>query len=226
MLAAELGTAVTPIHMKHKNLFMLGLMLCIGLAGKAQDIISANFKISDHAKGLNQVELTFSKFRLGIGHKGNVIFLEPLGSDQSGDWGDYDAGSSNNTQRYGNLNVTYYDNFDKNKAGKLKSINGFTLDYNSDFDIHDIPGGIKSIGNIKISYNNSFDIHDKPGTIKSIGDIKINYNNSFDIHDKPGTVKSVGPVRIQYFGDFDDSTQRGRVKSIKGNTRAIHVTRI
>jgi hypothetical protein len=200
-------------------------MLCIGLAGKTQEIIRTNFIIEDYQKGIQEIELTFNTFIIGLDSEGEISFLEPLKRNNGNSWGDFEDNPIHGPKNLGNLNVTYYDNFDSAKSGKIKSIDGIPFDYYSDFDIHDKKGRLKSIGEMAIKYNNNFDIHDINGTLKSIGNIDIKYNNSFDIHDSKGTLKSVGPIKIIWYNSFDNDTLRGKIKSIKGNTRALHVTR-
>ena len=212
--------------MRFKKLFTCSLMLGISYASQAQDIISANFKLADYAKGIAYVDLYLDKFRVTLDQNGNVSSIEPERQDRSDNWDDYEDNPNARAQRIGNLRVVYYDSFDSSKSGKIKSVDGIPFDYYGDFDIHDPKGRLKSIGKISIKYNNAFNIHDIEGSLKSVGNINVAYNNAFNIHDRAGTVKKVGAVNITYYNDFDDEKLRGKIKSIKGNTRSVHVTRI
>jgi hypothetical protein len=195
--------------MNYKNLLIVGFVLCMGLAADAQEAVRTNFKIGNYKPGIQEIELTFSNFAIGISPEGEV-YLKSSGG----------RGSRRN------LNVTYYDNFSSAKSGKIKSIDGVPFDYYTEYDIHDKIGRLKSIGTMTVKYNNTFDIHDISGTLKSIGSIDIKYNNAFDIHEVKGTLKSIGPIKISLYNSFDAENLRGRVKSITGNTPALHVTRV
>lgn len=212
--------------MNYKKSIILSLMLCIGLAATAQEIARANFKIEDYKKGVHEIELTFNTFIIGINPDGEISFLEPLRRSRPNNLKDYEDNSAQGSRNPGNLNVIYYDNFDKDKSGKIKSIDGLAFDYYGSFDIHDKKGRLKSIGKTVIKYNNNFDIHEINGSLKSIGDIDFKYNNSFDIHEIKGTLKSIGPIKITWYNAFDNEAQRGKIKSIKGNTRTMHVTKL
>lgn len=182
------------------------LLLCIFIGGSfisvSQTLNSANFKISDKRKGINSIDLVVnSDILIGISGDGEINYVD--------------------TER----DVEYFDGFDKDKAGKIKAIGNVQIDYYDNFDINDPKGKVKSIGNIKIAYNNSFDIHEKYGTLKSVGTINILYYNAFDIHDPEGQVKSIGNVNVVYYNKFDDKELFGRVKSIKGNSKAVYVTK-
>ncbi|MNJ91403.1 hypothetical protein D3C87_90550 [compost metagenome] len=211
--------------MNYKKIFILSLMLCIGLTSKAQDFTRANFKIEDYKKGVQKIVLTFNTFVIGINPDGEISSLEPLRRSRQNDWDDYEDNPVYGSKNLGSLNVIYYDNFNLDKSGKIKSIDGIPFDYYSSFDIHDKKGRLKSIGKTVIKYNNNFDIHEINGTLKSIGDIDFKYNNNFDIHELKGTLKSVGPIKITWYNTFDNEAQRGKIKSIKGNTRTMHVTK-
>jgi len=211
--------------MNYRKLLILGFMLCIGLTGKAQEAIRANFIIEDYKKGIQEIELTFSTFIIGIDPEGKISFIEPLKRSRPNDWGDFEDNPVPGSKNLGNLKVTYYDRFDQDKTGKVKSIEGISFDYYGSFDIHDKKGRLKSIGKMDIKYNNNFDIHDVNGTLKSIGNIDIKYNTTFDMHETKGTVKSIGPVQIAWYNTFDNQQQRGKIKSIRGNTRAMYVTK-
>ncbi|RZM24814.1 MAG: hypothetical protein EOO88_21535 [Pedobacter sp.] len=195
--------------MNFNKLLILSLILCMGLIANAQEVIRTNIKIKNYKPGIQEIELTFSSFILDISSEGEVFFQSAEGSGN-----------------YRDLEVTYYDNFNSSKSGKIKSIDGVPIDYYTEYDIHDKKGRVKSIGKMAVKYNNNFDIHDVSGTLKSIGDIDIKYNNAFDIHETKGTLKSIGPIKIEWYNSFDAKNLRGRIKSIKGNTPALHVTRL
>lgn len=201
-------------------------MLCIGLTTKAQDFISAKFTIEDYKKGVQEVELTFNTFIIGLSPEGEISYIEPLKKSRPNQWDDFNDNPVKGSKNLGNLKVTYFNSFDSDKSGKIKSIDGITFDYYSSFDIHDKKGQLKSIGKTAIKYNNTFDIHDISGTLKSIGNINVKYNNTFDMHEPKGTVKSIGPIKVLWYNAFDNDELRGKVKSIKGNTRNLYVTKM
>lgn len=213
--------------MNHKKLLIVALMLCMGFSTiKAQEFVSAKFTIEDYKNEIQEIELTFNTFYIGVSPEGQISFIQPLKRSRSNQWDDFDDNPAHGSKNLGNLNVTYFDNFDRDKAGKIKSIDGIAFDYYGSFDIHDKKGRLKSIGKMAVKYNNSFDIHDVNGTLKSIGSIDIKYNNSFDIHETKGTLKSVGPIKISWYNSFDNTSLRGKIKSIKGNTRNLYVTKV
>lgn len=195
--------------MNYNKLLIFTLVLCTGLIANAQEVIRTTVKIQNYKPGIQEIELTFNSFILDINSEGE-IFFKPI----------RERGNRLN------LEVTYYDNFSNDKSGKIKSIDGIPIDYYTEYDIHDKKGRVKSIGKLVVKYNNAFDIHEVDGTLKSIGNTVIKYNNAFDIHETKGTVKSVGSVKIDWYNSFDAKNLRGRIKSIKGNTPALHVTRL
>ncbi|MDR6784643.1 hypothetical protein ABIE26_003289 [Pedobacter africanus] len=212
--------------MKTKILLMASLMLVLVLTGKAQKLLRANFVIADYKTGIQHTVLTYPKFVIGMDADGNIAFLKSRGYNGSSDWGDFEDHSASGTEMIGNLKVTYYGSSDRDKEGKIKSVEGVVFNYYDRFDIHDGKGKLKAIGDEKISYNNAFDIHEKAGTLKSVGNISIKYNNAFDIHEIKGTVKSVGQVKISYYNKFDAESLRGKIRSVKGNSRELAVTRL
>ncbi|TCC89613.1 hypothetical protein [Pedobacter hiemivivus] len=209
--------------MNYKKLLILSLMLCIGLAGKAQEFLSAKFTIEDYKKGVQEIELTYNTFIIGISPKGEIAFIEPLKRSRPNQWDDFEDNPVRGLKNLGNLKVTYYDNFDKIKAGKIKSIDGIAFDYYGTFDMHDSKGSLKSIGKMAINYNNVFDMREPKGTFKSIGDISIKYNNVFDRGEIQESLKSIGPVQITWYKE--DEEKHGKIRSIRGNTQALYVTK-
>ncbi|TDQ11283.1 hypothetical protein [Pedobacter metabolipauper] len=196
-----------------KHTFLIFALIGCSLLGKAQRITSAKFIISDHGKGIRSVELVIDS--------NTVVMISGSGELISADT--YDGREYNDVDYSRDKQFEYYGDFDKDKAGKLKSIGKLKIDYYSTFDIHDKPGNIKSIGDIKFTYYNTFDIHDQPGNLKTIGAIKLTYYNTFDIHDPQGKVKTVGGVKVTYFNKFDSDRLFGKVKTIKGNTKAVYI---
>ncbi|MHA4895567.1 hypothetical protein ACXZ1K_12510 [Pedobacter sp. PWIIR3] len=188
--------------MYYRQVILFSLLMALSSISYTQTLNSANFKISDKRKGINSVDLVVNgDILIGISGDGEINYVD--------------------TEK----DVEYFDGFDKDKAGKVKSVGNIQIDYYDNFDINDPKGKIKSIGNIKILYNNSFDIQEKYGTLKSIGAITIKYYNAFDIHDPDGQVKSVGNVNVVYYNSFDDKELFGRVKSIKGNSKSVYVSK-
>jgi len=210
--------------MKNTTLKMMLLWLCLTSTASAQQIHSAYFLIEDFKSPISRFELSIQEFVITIDGKGNIISATSLRRDGK-QTSDVDFDIYGRPSHYQDLEIEEYDNFDKNKAGKIKSINGISIDYYSNFDIHDIPGKIKSIGNIIIKYNNSFDIHDQSGTLKSIGDISIKYNTNFDINEIKGTLKSIGPVKIGWYTGIQSERSKGRIKFIRGNTQTVYVAK-
>lgn len=209
--------------MNYKKLFIVGLMLCIGLASKAQEFIGAKFTIEDYKSGIQEVELTFNTFIIGLSPKGDITFIEPLKRSRANEWDDFEDNPVRGLKNLGNLKVTYYDNFDKEKSGKIKSIDGIAFDYYDRFDMHDPKGSLKSLGKMAIKYNNVFDMREPKGTFKSIGKINMKYNNVFDRGEIQESLKSIGPVQIVWY--TADDNQRGKIKSIRGNSRELYVTK-
>lgn len=213
--------------MKTKTLIITCFLLGLVLLGKAQNMLRANFVIADYKTGIQHTVLTFPKFIMGIDAEGKITFLKARGlNNNSYDWGDFEDHSASETEIIGNLKITYYDRSDWDKEGKIKSVEGITMNYYDRFDIHDGKGKLKSIGNAKVSYNNVFDIHDKAGTLKAIGNINIQYNNVFDMNEIKGTVKSIGQVKITHYNQLDSKSLQGKIRSIKGNSRELAVTRM
>lgn len=229
-MALFLTLVLTSTHtliMNLNKLLFVGLMLSIGSTVRAQELISAKFKIEDYKNDVQEIELTFSTFVMGMSADGHITFIEPLKRTSANEWDDYnDNPTGGRSRNLGDLKLTYYDNFDKEKAGKIKSVDDVAFDYYTSFDIHDKKGTLKSIGKMAIKYNNSFDIHEVNGSIKFIGNIAFKYNNAFDMHEAKGSLKSIGPVQILWYNSFDDYQQRGKVKSIKGNIPTLYVTKV
>ena len=122
-------------------------------------------------------------------------------------------------------NVTYYGQFDSEyKQGKVKSVNGVTLDYYDQFSSTDYSGKLRSIGGNTISYYDSFTIFVKKGLVKTIGNINIEYYDRFSGEDKDGKVKSVGSVNVAYFDRFDGDERKGKMRSA-GNTQITYFDR-
>lgn len=220
------------ININYKHFLVAVLMLSTVSLTEAQTITAAHFRVSDKTQGLRSIELILnSKIIIGLGPEGNIFYVDQVDGNNSGNENDngpsYDRfyNTEGNPTSIANQTVTYFDSFDKDKEGKIKSIGSIKFDYNDSFDIHDIKGRLKSIGNIRIAYNNAFDIHDKAGTLKSIGDIDIKYYNAFDINDPKGKVKSVGKVKVNYYNKFDDEPYFGRIKSITGNSKRLYITK-
>lgn len=190
--------------MKQKNTLFALLFVSFGFFSRAQTVTSARFRISEHNKGPVSIELVLDdSILVGINQDGRIDYAESIDGKPT----DYHAqplSNQNNWKQNGN-------------------IQGFTVRYYDNFDIHDPKDKLKSIGNIQFKYYNTFDIHDQPGSLKSIGDIKLTYYNTFDIHDPQGKIKSVGNVNIKYFNKFDTGERFGRIKSIEGNTRKLSV---
>ncbi|TCD00391.1 hypothetical protein [Pedobacter psychroterrae] len=211
--------------MKNITVKMVLFWLCLASTASAQQIHSAYFMIEDFKSHIRLLELTVQDFIITIDGEGNIIATTSLRrSDKQTSDIDFDIYGRPSPNQ--GLKIEEYNDFDNNKAGKIKSINGIDVDYYSNFDIHDIPGKIKSIGNIIFKYNNSFDIHDQQGTLKSIGNINIKYNTNFDLREIKGTLKSIGPVEIGWHTGMQLGRSKGRIKFIRGNTRAVYVAKL
>ena len=220
--------------MNRKSLLLITLLTSISVLTKSQSITTASFKISDREKGIRSIELFLdNNLILGLNSKGEIEYIDSNIEKESPYYEDYDAtttGTSGKSDEkikiYSKLKITYYNDFiNKGDNGKIKSIEGMPVTYYNDYDMHDPKGAIKSLGNIKFSYYNKFDMFNDFGALKSIGPIAFTYYTTFDMHDPKGKVKSIGKVNIKYFNKFDSAPLFGKIKSIKGNTKALYVTR-
>jgi hypothetical protein len=120
----------------------------------------------------------------------------------------------------------FYDNFDADKTGKLKSFGRMVVDYYSKFDGSDNIGKVKSIDGVIFKYYDRFDGDPElTGRLKSVGNDQITYYTKFDGNDNIGKLKSIGNTIITYFDRFDGRDYLGRVKSVKGTTPTLYVTR-
>ncbi|MCJ8210666.1 hypothetical protein MUY27_13195 [Mucilaginibacter sp. RS28] len=116
--------------------------------------------------------------------------------------------------------IKYYNQFDMDNLGKVKSIGDINIAYYDRFDL-DNKGKVKSIGTIRFTYFDRFDM-DNQGKIKMAGNIPVSYYDRFDMSNK-GNIKSIGNSTITYYDDFDDRSLIGRIKAIRGNTPKLFV---
>lgn len=220
--------------MNRQSLLLITLLTSLSIVSKSQSITSANFKISDREKGIRSIELFLdNNLILGLNSKGQFEYIDSSVEKESLYYEDYDATttgisgkSDEKIKIYQKLKVTYYNDFiDHGDNGKIKSIEGIPVTYYNDYNLNDPKGAIKSIGNLRFSYYNKFNINNDFGALKTIGPIAVTYYTTFDINDPQGRVKSIGKVNIKYFNKFDSDALFGKIKSIKGNTKALYVTR-
>jgi hypothetical protein len=126
----------------------------------------------------------------------------------------------------GNLNVTYYDNFDwEELRGKIKSIGNLTFTYYDRFGWDETKGKLKSIGDVNFTYYDRFGWDETKGKLKSIGKIDITYYDRFDWDELKGKLKMIGNTSFTYYDRFDVSYKRGRLKAITGTTSNINILR-
>lgn len=214
--------------MKTKHILLITLLLSASSLCKSQSISSADFRISEHRKGITSIELVLdNNLIIGINDEGVISYIDAYNENGDIEYGSNFGGKEQQGKitSIGGLKIGYTDRFDIFDAiGTIKSIGNLPVTYYNRFDIHDPIGKIKSIGKIKFSYFNKFDIHNDFGTLKSVDNIQINYYTAFDINDPSGKVKSIGPVNIEYFNKFDIHDPFGKIKSIRGNNRRIHVS--
>ncbi|MBW4891300.1 hypothetical protein KXQ82_16350 [Mucilaginibacter sp. HMF5004] len=141
-------------------------------------------------------------------------------------WGTNDgAHRKNKTKTLAGVPQDFYDSFDVDKTGKLKSFGRMVVDYYTRFDGFDNIGKVKSIDGVIFKYYDRFDGDPKlTGRLKSVGDDKITYYSQFDGFDNIGKLKSIGNTVITYFDRFSGREYLGRVKSVKGTTPTLYVT--
>jgi hypothetical protein len=221
-----------------KSTILLMCLLGAGWFCKAQEPTEVNVRITPAGAGIHSIVFTLNGLDLYINAAGEVFVANSHGKKRKG-WQEHTRDRSADI---------YYDNFDGDeKMGKLKSINGITIDYYDKFSNKEKIGKIRSIGNTNIDYYDNFDNAQKTGKVKSIGNVAINYYDSFDRDEKKGKMKSfgnytidyydtfagdlkkgrlrlVGPVTIDYYDQFSSDSKKGRIKSILGNTQALFVT--
>jgi hypothetical protein len=212
-------------------------LLFAGQFCKAQELTEINCRISSNAFAINAIVFTLNGLDVYINSRGDIFPVNPCVRKRNG----WQAVAHENDEKY-------YDNFESDeKVGKIKSINGITIDYYDKFSNKMKIGKVKSIGNTNIDYYDNFDNGQKTGKIKSIGNIVIDYYDSFERNEKKGKIKSfgnytidyydtfsgnmkegklstIGPIKIDYYDQFSSSDKIGKIKSIKGNTQAFYVT--
>ena len=222
---------------KSTSLFVF-LLLIAGQLCKAQELTEVNFRITKETYTIHSIIFTYNGLDLYLSSSGDISPLYAHGRRKEG----------RQSYNHDSLDNEYYGKFESDeKAGKIKSINGITIDYFDKFSNNTKVGKIKSIGNINIDYFDNFDNAWKTGKIKSIGNIAIDYYDTFDRDEKKGKMKSfgnynigyydlfdgdekkgklstVGAVKIEYYDRFNSNSKIGSIKSINGNTQDLFVT--
>lgn len=223
--------------MKSTSLFV-SLFLIAGQFCKAQELTAVNFRITKETYTIHSIVFTYNGLDLYLSPGGDISTGNAYGRRKKG----------RQSYNHDSLDNEYYDKFEGDeKAGKIKSINGITIDYfdrysnntkvgkirsignvNIDyfdnFDNEQKTGKIKSIGNIAIDYYDTFDRDEKKGKMKSFGNYNINYYDLFDGDEKKGKLSTIGAVKIEYYDRFSPDSKTGNIKSINGNTQDLYVT--
>jgi hypothetical protein len=222
---------------KPTSLFVFLLSLA-GQFCKAQELSEINVRIKKEAFTIHSIVFTLNGLDLFISSTGNIFPVNTHGIRKNG-WKSYACDSSeyeyydgfdsdDKTGKIKSINgitIDYYDKFsNKTKIGKIKSIGNTNIDYYDNFDNDQKKGKIKSIGKISIDYYDSFDRDEKKGKIKSFGNYNINYYDSFDGDEKMGKLSKIGPVKIDYYDRFSIYNKVGTIKSISGNSQDLYVT--
>src|SRR6476659_6408503 len=165
-----LDQLINELAMKPASLFV-SFLLVAGQFCKAQELTDINVRITTEPFTIHSIVFNLDGIDFYISCTGDIFPVNAYGRRKRG-WQAYARDSSDDE---------YYDYFESDeKAGKIKSINGITIDYYDRFSNREKVGRIKSIGNTAIDYYDNFDNDQKTGKIKSIGNVSIDYYDSFD----------------------------------------------
>lgn len=184
--------------MKFKQLLLLALFLALNTYCRAQDNFNISLRVGERSVSVNAIAID-----------DDLIFLDRRGNILPGD------GNGNS--------YSYYDRFDGNLQGKVKSINGLMVKYYDQFDRDELYGKVKSIGNIKFTYYDVFDRDELLGKLKSINGIPLKYYDIFGREELMGKLKSIGDIAITYYDTFGGSLKMGMVRAVKGKTPNVTV---
>lgn len=184
--------------MSLKRFLLLSIFLFLALGGYAQAPFQINLMVTDRNATVNAIEM--GNMLLFFDLKGNIHF-------------DTDD----------NIKLDYYDRYEGDNIGKLKSIGSLNIKYYDRFDADELHGKVKSIGNVSFTYYDVFDNSELRGKVKSIGGIPLKYYDRFDLNELTGKLRSVGETCVSYYDRFDNRSKTGRVKAVKGNTPKVLV---
>lgn len=191
--------------------FLLSAVVLLLAAGfsYAQKLSGINvLPVSDEAVILKSVKISIGQTAILVDTRGRIKLVPDYDSVE--DENNFDGSwQSLHPAKAGKLNITYWDQFDSDNAGKIKSIGDVNVSYYDRFDL-DNQGKIQSVGKNKITYYDRFDL-DNNGRVKSIGNIRFTYYDRFDL-DNAGKLKSVDNLKLVYYDRFDPGRQ-GKLKS-------------
>jgi hypothetical protein len=222
---------------KSTSLFFFFLLFA-GRFCKAQELTEINVRITTEAFTINSIVFTLNDLDLYISSTGDIFPVNAHGKRRKG-WQAYACDESDDEyydyfesdekagkiKSINGITIDYYDKFsNKEKVGKIKSIGNTNIEYYDNFDNDQKTGKIKSIGNISIDYYDSFERNEKKGKMKSFGNYNIDYYDSFSSDEKKGKLSTFGPVKIDYYDQFSNNNKMGRIRSIRGNAQALYVT--
>lgn len=184
--------------MKIQRFLLLIAFLGVHIIGYAQTKFNLNLRVSERKVSVDAIEID-----------NQVIFLDRKGNIHA---------ESND-----DVNYDYYDRFDGDDAGKLKSVNNLVIKNYDQFDRDELRGKVKLIGTVKFTYYDLFDDDMLRGKLKAINDIQIKYNDRFGPDELIGKLKSVGNTTISYYDKFDGPGRSGKLKSVRGKTPGVKI---
>lgn len=220
---------------KSTSFFIFLLLLAVQFC-KAQELTEINCRISPEAFTIKSIVFTLNGLDVYINSTGDIFPANTCVRKMNGwqapahdDYEYYDNFGGNEKvgkiKSINGITIDYYDKFsNKVKIGKVKSIGNTTIDYYDNFDNQQKTGKIKSIGNIIIDYYDSFERNEKKGKMKSFGNYNIDYYDTFSGNAKKGKLSTIGQIKIDYYDQFDINDKMGTIKSLHGNTQAFYVT--
>ncbi|WP_129714751.1 hypothetical protein [Pedobacter sp. SYP-B3415] len=138
---------------------------------------------------------------------------------------DYTTDGSPLTTAGPDIFFEYYDRFDGEFAGKLKSAGGFLITYYGRFDPQQKQGRVKSIGTVRFDYYDVFDTPALAGKMKSAGHLALSYFDQFSGEESRGKLRAVGNLTFSYYDRFTRPDLAGRIRSVKGHLNGIRIIR-
>jgi hypothetical protein len=182
-----------------KRYILFALLFFIGFGCYAQSPFQIDLKVTNRYAMVNAIEI--DDMLLTFDLKGNIHF---------------------DTEDKVELN--YYNKFDSDNIGKLKTIGNLNIKYYDRFDRDELYGKVKSIGDVNFTYYDIFDRSELQGKLKSIGGVPLKYYDKFNLSELSGKLRSVGQINISYYDRFDSRAKTGRVKAVKGSTPQVMIT--
>jgi hypothetical protein len=181
-----------------KRYIFFTLLFFTGFGCYAQSPFQIDLKVTNRYATVNAIEI--DDMLLTFDLKGNIHF-----------------DSDNKTE------TDYYNKFDSDNIGKLKTIGGLKIQYYDRFDRDELHGKVKSIGDVSFTYYDIFDRNELQGKVKSIGGVPLKYYDRFDLSELSGKLKSVGQINISYYDRFNSQSKTGHVKAVKGISPQVMV---